>query len=96
MQQSKLSPPGHLQYRGDDSFDCCTERYEIVVLLPNSEHTKGNNIKYNLHDADARTVRLHRKMFSYNGGYGVQFGHLKLLLTSLFVVRKFKSGCSLS
>ena len=20
-----------------DSFDCCTERYEIVVLLPNSE-----------------------------------------------------------
>ena len=22
---------------------CCTERYEIVALLPNSELTKGNN-----------------------------------------------------
>ena len=27
------------QHRGGDSFDCCTERYEIVVLLPNSEDT---------------------------------------------------------
>ena len=29
----------HPQHRGGDSFDCCTERYEIVVLLPNSEDT---------------------------------------------------------
>ena len=28
-----------------DSFDCCTEGYEIVVLLPNSELTKGNNMR---------------------------------------------------
>ena len=26
-----------------DSFNCCTERYEIVVLLPSSELTKGIN-----------------------------------------------------
>ena len=31
------SASGHPQHRGGDSFDCCTERYEIVVLLPNSE-----------------------------------------------------------
>ena len=30
---------GHLQHRGDGSFDCCIKRYEIVVLLPNSDHT---------------------------------------------------------
>ena len=36
-------PSGHPQHRRCDSFDCCTERYEIVVLLPNSELTKGNN-----------------------------------------------------
>ena len=34
---------GHPQRRGCHSFDCCTEKYEIVVLLPNSELTKGNN-----------------------------------------------------
>ena len=29
------------------SFDCCTERYEIVVLLPNSKLTKGSlNIQW--------------------------------------------------
>ena len=33
------SASGHPQHRGNDSFDCCTERYEIVVLLPNSEDT---------------------------------------------------------
>ena len=26
-----------------DSFDCCTERYEIAVLFLNSAHTKVNN-----------------------------------------------------
>ena len=26
---------GYLQHRGDGSFDCCTERYEICVLLLN-------------------------------------------------------------
>ena len=31
---------GHPQHREGDSFDCCTERYEIVVLLPNSEQYK--------------------------------------------------------
>ena len=33
------SASGHSQHRGGDTFDCCTERYEIVVLLPNSEDT---------------------------------------------------------
>ena len=33
------SASGHPQHRGGDSFDCCTERYEIAVLLPNSEDT---------------------------------------------------------
>ena len=40
------SASGHPQHRGCESFDCCTERYEIVVLLPNSEPgselTNGN------------------------------------------------------
>ena len=47
------SASGHPQHRGGDSFDCCTERYEIVVLLPNSEDTcyltenvRRNAIKY--------------------------------------------------
>ena len=35
------SASDHSQHRGGDSFDCCTERYEIVVLLPNSKLTKG-------------------------------------------------------
>ena len=30
------SASGHSQHRGGESFDCCTERYEIVVLLPNA------------------------------------------------------------
>ena len=51
------SASGHPQHRGCDSFDCCTKRYEIVVLLPNSELTKGNNKC----DADARTFRLRWK-----------------------------------
>ena len=34
------------------SFGCCTERYEIVVLLPNSKLTKGNNKR----NADVRRV----------------------------------------
>ena len=37
------SVSGHPQHRGCDSFDFSTERYEIVVLLPNSELTKRNN-----------------------------------------------------
>ena len=37
------SASGHPQHRGCDSFDCCKEMYDIVVLLPNSERTKGNN-----------------------------------------------------
>ena len=41
----------HRTRRGE-SFDCCTERYEIVVLLPNSKLTKGNNKR----NADARRV----------------------------------------
>ena len=49
------------------------ERYELVVLLPNSEHTMGNNImKYQLCNAGARTVRLRQKTFSiFNGEYEV-------------------------
>ena len=45
------SASGHSQHRRV-SFDCCTERYEIVVLLPNSKLTKGNNKR----NADARRV----------------------------------------
>ena len=41
----------HPQHRGCDGFYCFTEKYEIVVLFPNSELTKGNNKR----DADART-----------------------------------------
>ena len=37
------SASGRPQHRGCYSFDCYTERYEIVVLLPNSEFIKGNN-----------------------------------------------------
>ena len=33
------SASGHPQHLVGDSFVCCTERYEIVVLLPNSEDT---------------------------------------------------------
>ena len=44
---------GNTQHLGCDSFDCCTERCGIVVLLPNSELTRCNN----KHDADARTFR---------------------------------------
>ena len=51
------SVTGHPQHRGCDSFDCCIERYEIIVLLPNSELTKGNDKRV----ADARTVCLRRK-----------------------------------
>ena len=67
-------PSGHPQHRGCDSFDCCTERYEIVVLLPNSELTKGNKKC----DADAHTVRLRRKTMAD--------GLFKLPITLLFVV----------
>ena len=28
------SASGRPQHRGCDSFDCCTQKYEIVVLLP--------------------------------------------------------------
>ena len=45
---------GYSQHLGSDRFDCSTEWYEIVVLLPNSELTKGNNMRF----ADAHTVRL--------------------------------------
>ena len=74
-----------------------TERYEILVLLPNSEHTKSNNIKYQQRNADACTVYLHWKTFSINnGGYEVRFGRFKLPITSLFVVRNIKCGYSFS
>ena len=67
-----------------NSFDCCTERYEIDVLLPNSELTKGINKR----DADARTVCLRRKTMAC--------GLFKLPITSLFVVRNIKCGYSFS
>ena len=37
---------GHPQHRGCDSFDCCTERYEIVVLLPHLELTEDTNKRH--------------------------------------------------
>ena len=70
---------GHLHHRGCDRFDCCTERYEIV-LLPNSELTKGNTKC----DADVGTVRLRRRTTADR--------LLKLPITSLFVVRNIKCG----
>ena len=76
------SASGHPQHRGCGSIDCCTERYEIVVLLPNSELTKGNNKP----DADAHTVRLGRKTMA--GGL------FKLPITLLFEVRNIKCGYS--
>ena len=75
------SASGHPQHRGGDSFDCCTERFEIVVLLPNSELTKGNNKR----DADVRTVR-----------HGAGERLFKPPITSLFVVRNIKCGYSFS
>ena len=45
------SASGHPQHRGCDSLDCCTEKYEIVVSLPNSELTKGNNEKKSISNA---------------------------------------------
>ena len=48
------SASGPPQHRACDSFDCCTERYEIFVLLPNSELTKGNGMR----DTNVCTVRL--------------------------------------
>ena len=43
------SASGHPQHPGFDCFDCCTERYEIDVLLPNSEFTKGNKSAMLMH-----------------------------------------------
>ena len=74
------SASGHPQHRGCNSFDCFTERYEIVVLLPNSELTKGNNKS----DADGHVVRLRRKTMAV--------GLFKLPITLLFVVRNIKCG----
>ena len=65
------SASGHLQHRGCGSINCCTENYEVVVLLSNSELTKGNN-KHDKRDADAHTVRMVDGLF-------------KLPITSLFV-----------
>ena len=51
------SASGQPQHQACDSFDCFTKRYEIVVLLPNSELTKGNNKC----DADSGTFCLRRR-----------------------------------
>ena len=72
------SASGHPQHRGCDNFDCCTERYEIVILLPSSELTKGSKKC----DADANTVRLRRKTMAD--------GLFKLPITVLFMVRKIQ------
>ena len=74
-----------LEAEGCEGFDCCTERYEKVVLLPNSELTKGNNKR----DADARTLRLRWKTIMAGGLF-------KLPITLLFVVRNIKCEYSLS
>ena len=36
---------GHPQHLGGNSFDCCIERYKIVVLLPNSEQYKLSAVR---------------------------------------------------
>ena len=46
MQQSKLSASGnsasgHPQHLVGDSFDCCTERYEIVVYCSDPSEGRG-------------------------------------------------------
>ena len=69
----RKSVSGHPQHRGGDHFDCCTKRYGIVVLLPNSEHTEGNYKKHQLCNADEEKVclLLCQMMFSSNGGHEV-------------------------
>ena len=52
------------KHRGCDSFDCCTERYVIIVLLPNSELTNGNNKR----DADAHTKTVRFQWKNMAGG----------------------------
>ena len=55
--------------------------------------TQLRTVKYQLCDADidARGIRLRN-----NGGYVVWFGHFKIPITSLFVVRNIKRGYSFS
>ena len=79
------SASGQPQHRGCDSFDCCTERYEIVVLLPNSELS----LQLVMISALLMPVR-----FVYGGPWRVRL--FNLLITLLFVVRNIKCGYSFS
>ena len=66
LMQCCLKPKKATVHWGN-SFDCCTERYEKVVLFTNSVQ-----LKYQLSDAEVRMVRIRRKTFSINnGGYEV-------------------------
>ena len=80
------SASGQQQHGGCDSFDCCTERYEIVVLLTKSELSLQMVIisvmlmtVWSVYDRRPWLERL-----------------FKLLITSLFVVRNIKCGYSFS
>ena len=75
------SVSGHPQHRGDTLFDCCTERYEIVVLLPNSDQYK---------------ITAARRWYQCSFTLHVWFSHFKLSITSLFLVRNIKCGPSFS
>ena len=73
------SPLGHPQHRGCDSFDCRTERYEIIVLLPNLQRV-------------IISAKLMRVLFVYNGRPWRE-RLFKLPVTSLFLARNIKCGC---
>ena len=77
------SASGHPQHRGCDSFYCFTERYEIVVLLPNSELTKV---------IMSVTLMCERKTMM-DGLFKLG---TKGPITSLFVVRNIKCGYAFS
>ena len=75
---------GHPLHRGCDSFDCCKERYEIVVLLPNSELTKGNNVIISTMLMD---VRFFYEQRPWGGGGG---GALKIPYNFIVCGQKHK------
>ena len=72
--QSQGYELGHAQ----NTCETSTQRYEIVVLLPSSELTKGNNKR----DVDACTDHLRQKTMAG--------GRFKLPIISMLAVRNIK------
>ena len=78
------SASGRQQHRGCDSFDCCTERYDIVVYY-RTQHLQRVII----------SAMLMRAWFVYDGRPWRE-RLFKLSITSLFAVRIIKCGYSIS